>query len=367
MDAARARVMKKARQEDRERSLEKRTRYFLSKIIKKDAKPTAVPTPGLVSGDFCSTSTKSPRMSATKLCKRVMLWRTLDTGSNLSHTASLFMFACERKLHLRQRHEISTMVHALHQSLDKVVLSEGHRVLTFLSPMERLLTSKAMPSTEHELHGLPIADMSEDMYALCRYTKKRLEKMQADEPVLRKLIIGKTSAASWDEVLAMLNSRSGHVIPRRIEHFGIPRVFEMLCAETPRWKRKANLTGCVLTTGSVAPSYALMETLMREYVDNDSLADFQSIDHIVRIFHGKRIAGPNILYRFRLFRRRMEDLVYEFGQPWAEAAYESYHTFFFTCACGNTSAKLCALRMCRICCEKDTSVTCVRHRKHVEV
>lgn len=181
--------IKRSRQEERDECLQKRMRSFVSRGF---ANP---PTPGLVSGDFCATSTKTPKISVAKLSKRVHLYRSLASAQT-SRRTNLFRFACERGLYQIGRQQIESKAEDLMNALDRVVRNEGHRILTFLSPTQRLHALRAVESTEQELHGLPVVTMSDAMYALCHHTVNKLEQMRATDPATRKMVFGRNTKAS---------------------------------------------------------------------------------------------------------------------------------------------------------------------------
>lgn len=357
--------VKRDRQEERDKCLEKRIRTAFSKI-----KSTAPPTPGLVSGDFCTSATKTPEISITKLSKRVALWRSLHTIASLSHKVYLFRFACTNKLYTSSRDEIEASFEGAHRSLDRVVLSEGHRILKFLTPMERLHASRAVPSMDQELHGLPVSAMGDGMYALCQYAKIQLEKMRSTHPVTRKRMFGKSTSTTWNDVYTFLISKSGHVIPARIGFYGVSRVFDMLCREAIRGTRSGNVYDCFARLGNPSPPYRFLQTLSGKYIENPRLRDFQSVEQVIRIFCDKLMKGVDVPWRFDQLLREMGQMVYHEGKAWAQAADDAARSITSAdpvlpglCVCGNPAATKCVRNRCRTCCRSLHSVVaCLRHK-----
>lgn len=350
--------IKRARQDDREKCLQKRIRRVVS-LTK-----TKSPTPGLVSGDFCSTGTKTPKISAAKLSKRVHLYQSL-AAAQTPQRVNLFRFACDRGLYQIGRQQIEWRVDDLHHALDRVVLNEGHRILTFLSPTERLHALRSVGSMEDELHGLPVVTMSDAMYALCQHTVNKLEQMRATDPAKRKLVFGRNTKASWKDVYALLVGKIGPVIPDRIDYYGVPRVFDMLCGEPTSALKMTKMYDCLARLGITSFPRVLFDTLSAKYMYNHSLVDFESVEHILRVFRDKKVLGMKSHRPFDVLRDKMHFSVFGCGKSWEEAADEAAQTIDFSsgvCACGNPSAKLCVSNKCGLCCHK-SSVVCSRHLK----
>lgn len=163
----------------------------------------------------------------------------------------------------------------------------------------------------------------------------------------------------------MLLRKSGQVIPHRIEYYGVPRVFDMLCKESTSALKMKNVYDCLARLGISAVPRKMMEMLGDKYVYDHRLADFQSFEGILRAFRDRNVLGINASRPFEELRAEMNRLVYLEGKTWEEAADAAAGTINLSsgmCACGNPSAKLCVLNKCGLCCHK-SSVTCARHRK----
>lgn len=93
-DAESKAAAKRTRQDEREQCRQKRIQGASSRINTKGP-----PAPGLVGGDFLTIATKTPKVSITKLSKRVKLWGALGSELCLSTRVNLFRFACHRGLY----------------------------------------------------------------------------------------------------------------------------------------------------------------------------------------------------------------------------------------------------------------------------
>ncbi|CAN0257571.1 unnamed protein product [Ectocarpus sp. 8 AP-2014] len=354
---------KRMKHDGRARCLEKRIQTATSKI-----KTVGPPTPGLVSGDFCTSATKTPKISVAKLAKRVAIWRSLNSFS-LSHRVNLFRFGCANELYTFSREEIESSAQNVHHSLDRVVLSEGNRVLQFLTPMERLHATRAVQSMHQELHGLPVSAMSDDMYALCQYTSVKLEQMRSTHPVKRKRLFGSSTRALWNDVYEFLLSRSGHVIPTRIGFYGVSRVFDMLCREAVHGTRSGNVYNCFARLGMPSPPHRFLQTLSGKYIGNARLMDFQMVGETIRVFCDGLMSGVDIPRRFDLLLEEMGKMVYLEGKTWTQAADDAARSITSAdpvlpglCFCGYPAAMKCVRNRCRTCCRSnDSAVACPRH------
>lgn len=354
-DAESKAVVKKTKQDEREQCRQKRIQSASSRINTKGA-----PTPGLVSGDFLTIATKTPKISTAKLSKRVNLWGALGSEPCVSTRVNLFRFACSRGLYSSTPGELESSVEDLHHSLDKVVLTEGHRLMTFLTPMERFHLCRAVPSVAEESHELQVTAMCDGLYALCQHANEKLADLE-----MRKRVLGRTSKLKWDAVHAFLVSKSGQIIPDRIERYGVSRVFDMICAETPERKRRQTYD-CIARLGGAVLHHRFYAALLSKYVQNHRLVDFECIEHIIRIFGGRRILYLDAPRQFDLLFEKMDRMVYEEGKTWGEAADGAADCLVVPgyCICGNPSAKHCVVRMCRTCCrasDGSNSVVCRRH------
>ena len=126
----------------------------------------SVPTPGLVTGDFCSMKTKTPKVSTKILVKRRALWnRCINSGVPVA--VRVFNWATSNK-------ELDTTVPEALDAIDheeflftRVATIEGHRILDFLGEKERVVLLRTNPVFEESIHGLPVANIPSDMMALC--------------------------------------------------------------------------------------------------------------------------------------------------------------------------------------------------------
>ncbi|CAN0373523.1 unnamed protein product [Pylaiella littoralis] len=225
---------KRTRQDEREQCRQKRIQGASSRINTKEA-----PAPGLVSGDFLTIATKTPKVSITKLSKR----GALGSEPRVSTRVNLFRFACHRGLYSSTPGELESDVDDLHHTLDKVVLTEGHRLMTFLTPMERFHLCRAVLSAAEESRELQVTAVCDGLYDLCQHASEKLA-----DPEMRKRVLGRTSKLNWAAVHAFLVSKRGQIIPGRIEHYGVSRVFDMICTETPERKRR-QLFDCIERLG----------------------------------------------------------------------------------------------------------------------
>ncbi|CAM9138167.1 unnamed protein product [Pylaiella littoralis] len=355
-DAESKAAAKRTRQDEREQCRQKRIQGASSRINTKGA-----PAPGLVSGDFLTIATKTPKVSITKLSKRVKLWGALGSEPCVSTRVNLFHFACHRGIYSSTPGELESDVEDLHHALDKVVLTEGHRLMTFLTPMERFHLCRAVPSAAEESRELQVTAVCDGLYDLCQHASEKLA-----DPEMRKRVLGRTSNLNWAAVHAFFVSKRGQIIPGRIERYGVSRVFDMICTETPERKRR-QIFDCIERLGLEGGRlhHRVYAELLEKYVKNHRLVDFECIEHIIRIFGGWRILQMNASRQFDLLFMKMNRMVYEEGKTWGEAADGAADGLVPPgwCKCGHPSAKHCVASMCRKCCRASagSSVVCIRH------
>ena len=126
----------------------------------------AVPTPGLVSGDFCSTKTKTPKIGASNLTKRKALWnRCLD--ERLPVAVQVFNWATSNKKLDVSVPDALEGIDRDKNLFDRVATTEGHLILGFLDETERIVLLRTNPVFEESRHGLPIANITSDTLILC--------------------------------------------------------------------------------------------------------------------------------------------------------------------------------------------------------
>jgi len=156
---------KKKNATDAKKSIAKkaRTACYNKRLASLDG---VVPTPGLVSGDFCSTSTKRPTVGTRLLTKRRALWNRCS-HLNIAATVQVFNWAtANNKLEISATGALSCIGHEQYL-FDKIATTEGHRVLQFLGETERLVLLKINPTFEESRHDLPVKTMPDGLLNLC--------------------------------------------------------------------------------------------------------------------------------------------------------------------------------------------------------
>ena len=84
-----------------------------------------------------------------------------------------------------------------------------------------------------ESRELQVTAVCDDLYDLCQHACEKLA-----DPETRKRVVGRTPELNWEAVHAFLVSKSGRIRPGWIERYGVSRVFDMICTETQKRKRR---------------------------------------------------------------------------------------------------------------------------------
>ncbi|CAN0265925.1 unnamed protein product, partial [Scytosiphon promiscuus] len=125
-----------------------------------------VPSPGLVTGDFCSDGSKTPRIGVRSLLTRRALWNKLS-GVQVPWKVALFEWAVTNK---RLTSDAASLVEGVQHekhSFDKVANSEGNRNLSFLDEVDRLVLIRLNRVSPEQLYGLRVRQLSGQRVYLC--------------------------------------------------------------------------------------------------------------------------------------------------------------------------------------------------------
>lgn len=149
------------------RQLAKKARFDCYKKRMQDVSDLAgvEPTPGLVSGDFCSTNNKRPKTSVRGVVARKSLWNRC-AQVELPDAVRVFNWAITNK---RTGVSVAEAVQSIEQEkslFDRVATAEGHRVLSFLDKSERLVLLKANPVFEESRFDLRTLNMKPELAAV---------------------------------------------------------------------------------------------------------------------------------------------------------------------------------------------------------
>ncbi|CAM9604403.1 unnamed protein product, partial [Ectocarpus fasciculatus] len=171
---AKADKKRKASDLNRERAEQSRLRSYARRV---EDLSGVVPTPGLVSGDFCSTSTKKPRVGKLALLRRGDLWNSLcQSKTPLDTRVQVFNWATKNNRLDVTIAEAADRIQAENSLLEKIAVTEGHRVLQYLDETDRLSLLKHKPVFEENRHGLPVHNISPGFAMLCEHVSGLLDK-----------------------------------------------------------------------------------------------------------------------------------------------------------------------------------------------
>lgn len=132
-----------------------------------------VPTTGLVSGDFCTVESKTPKVGVRSVLNRRALWNRLS-GVETPRQVMLFQWAITNK-----RLEVSPAIledgvqHEKHL-FDDVAVAEGNRILSFLDDVDRFVLLRLNPAFSEGLYGLPVRPLSDRLVFLCDKVAKQV-------------------------------------------------------------------------------------------------------------------------------------------------------------------------------------------------
>lgn len=166
-EAARTREASQARQQLAKKSRSESLAKRLSSL------GGVVPTPGLVSGDFCSVSSKTPKVGARSLLRRRALWNRLST-TVIPVAVQIFEWAvANKKTDITPTSALEEIRHEKHL-FDRVATVEGHRVLSFLDEVDRLVLLSTNPVFREGLYALPVRAISDELQLLCGNVANRV-------------------------------------------------------------------------------------------------------------------------------------------------------------------------------------------------
>lgn len=148
-----------------------RLNCFINRLASLDG---AEPTPGLVSGDFCSTKTKRPVVGTRLLVKRRALWNRC-AHVNISTSVQVFNWATSNKKLDTTVSDALLCIDQERNFLDRIATVEGHRVLGFLDETERLALLRINATFEETRHGLPVKTMTPELLGVCEKLADRMD------------------------------------------------------------------------------------------------------------------------------------------------------------------------------------------------
>ena len=140
-----------------------------------------LPTPGLVSGDFCSTNSKRPKVGKRMLLKRKALWNRCLLH-DMQIAVRVFRWATtNKKFEIEVEHALQQMLHEKEQ-FEKVGTVEGHRILSFLDPVDRYVLLKVNPVFEDSMHQVihidpKLSDLCEEVAEILKISFSKVYKM----------------------------------------------------------------------------------------------------------------------------------------------------------------------------------------------
>lgn len=143
---------------------------FNSRLVRLDG---LVPTPGLVSGDFCSTRNKRPKIGTKLLAKRRALWNRC-AGVDIPTSVQVFIWATSNKKLDTTVPDALLCIYQERHLLDRIATVEGHRVLEFLNQTERLALLRINDTFEESRNGLPVKTMTPELLGLCEKLADRM-------------------------------------------------------------------------------------------------------------------------------------------------------------------------------------------------
>jgi len=147
-----------------------------------------IPTPGLVSGDFCMTITKNTKVGIRSLLKRRALWNRCSHAET-PVAVQVFNWATRNK---KTDIDFEDAVDAIawEKSLfDKVSVVEGNTILSFLDETDRLVLINTNGIFSETLHSLGTHKVDPELSSLCERIgnildvpfRKVLEKLESSK------------------------------------------------------------------------------------------------------------------------------------------------------------------------------------------
>ena len=125
-----------------------------------------VPTPGLVAGDFCTTESKNPKVGVRSVLARRALWNRLS-GLETPQKVRFFEWAVANKMLSLDLAGLEERVENENHLLDRVATVEGHRILSYLDEVDRLVLLRLKPVFSEQVNNLPVEKLSCAWVSLC--------------------------------------------------------------------------------------------------------------------------------------------------------------------------------------------------------
>ncbi|CAM9698969.1 unnamed protein product [Ectocarpus sp. 6 AP-2014] len=155
---------KRAESDAKKHTMKRMRRESLSKRMK--VLRGIVPTPGLVSGDFCTLESKTPKVGARSLLARKYMWNRLS-GTEIAAAVMIFEWAVTNKrLDITVAGATEKINHE-RELFDRIATVEGHRVLSFLDEVDRHVLMRTNPEFRVGLFDLPVRKLSPAWVGLC--------------------------------------------------------------------------------------------------------------------------------------------------------------------------------------------------------
>lgn len=155
---------RKAESDAKKHIIKRMRRESLAKRMK--ALNGIVPTPGLVSGDFCTVESKTPRVGTRSLLARKDMWSRLS-ATDIASAVMIFEWAVTNKrLDITAAGAMAEISHE-RELFDRVATAEGNRVLSFLDEVDRHVLLRTNPEFQAGVFGLPIRKLSPAWVGLC--------------------------------------------------------------------------------------------------------------------------------------------------------------------------------------------------------
>jgi len=125
-----------------------------------------VPTPGLVSGDFCTTEVKNPKVGVRNLLARRALWNRLS-GVEIPRKTMVFRWAVVNRKLSAGPAILEEGVEHDSRLFDRVATVEGHRILSCLDGVDRGVLLRLNPVLSEQVFDLPVEALPDNWIYLC--------------------------------------------------------------------------------------------------------------------------------------------------------------------------------------------------------
>lgn len=316
-----------------------------------------VPTPGLVSGDFCTVESKTPKVGVRSVLIRRALWNRLS-GVEIPRKVMLFQWAITNKRLGASPAILEDGVQHEKHLFDKVAVVEGNRILSFLDDdVDRFVLLRLNPTFSEGLYDLPVRPLSDRLISLCDNVAK-----QVHLPFGRVLTKLRESELCWigKYKFVMRPERVAHIMA---PHFHAPTKRQRLLRRDmeesfKRWgldradKHRLTDDACKYFRGDIVDVelYSATCAILKAQIPHQPAvavvtSRVMSTPGVAWMQATKEYISDQLVIRRETQLMRMEDKRFWGLNP-------------LSCSCGNPSARECAFHKCGRCC----TGPCARHQ-----